>query len=120
MIQDKEIATHAIESYLIQLQDGVCCELEQEEPVQKFKEDLWQHSTGGGGKTRVLSGGQVFEKAGVNFSHVKGQVPPAIIQKRPELSDYLFEALGVSIVVHPLNPFVPTSHANVRFFKAWK
>ncbi|WP_423063000.1 oxygen-dependent coproporphyrinogen oxidase [Candidiatus Paracoxiella cheracis] len=112
----------AIIFYLKKLQDNICLALEQEDGRAKFHEDNWQHETGeGGGRTRVLTEGAVFEKAGVNFSHVKGeQLPSAATAKRPELKGCAFQATGVSLVIHPHNPYVPTSHMNVRFFMAEK
>lgn len=108
-------------SYLKNLQDNVCNTLEKEDGVAKFREDNWQHENGGGGRTRVLTDGAVFEKAGVNFSKVKGdQLPSAATAKRPELKGCAFQAMGVSLVIHPKNPYVPTSHMNVRFFVAEK
>ncbi len=107
-----------VKSYLTSLQDSICKELSRIDG-REFVEDAWQHKTGGGGRTRVLSGGDVIEKGGVNFSHVTGdKLPPAATLKRPELSGKKFEAMGVSLVIHPLNPFAPTSHMNVRFFVA--
>lgn len=86
-----------------------------------FIEDAPQREGGGGGRSRVLREGRVFEQAGVNFSHVHGDAMPAsATAHRPELAGRSFEAMGVSLVVHPLNPYVPTSHANVRFFIAEK
>jgi len=108
----------AVTSYLTSLQDTICEGLASIDG-QTFVEDIWQHESGGGGRTRVLSNGGVIEKGGVNFSHVKGdQMPPAATLKRPELAGKKFEAMGVSLVVHPHNPFAPTSHMNVRFFVA--
>jgi coproporphyrinogen III oxidase len=105
--------------YLKSLQDDICYELTSIDG-NAFLEDAWQHENGsGGGRTRVLSGGSVIEKGGVNFSHVRGdKLPPAATQKRPELLGKPFEAMGVSLVIHPKNPFAPTSHMNVRFFVA--
>jgi len=105
--------------YLTRLQDTICAAL-VEIDGQEFIEDVWQHKSGqGGGRTRVLSGGAVVEKGGVNFSHVLGdQLPPAATTKRPDLAGKKFEAMGVSLVIHPHNPFAPTSHMNVRFFIA--
>lgn len=104
--------------YLKQLQDSICGSFEQIEG-ESFVEDAWQHANGsGGGRTRVLSGA-VIEKGGVNFSHVRGDsLPTAATNKRPELIGKKFEAMGVSLVIHPSNPFAPTSHMNVRFFIA--
>ncbi|BBL72549.1 oxygen-dependent coproporphyrinogen oxidase [Methylogaea oryzae] len=111
----------AVKAYLLQLQDNICRSLEGEEPEARFLEELWQYEGGGGGRTRVLSGGQTFEQGGVNFSHVIGKnLPAAATQHRPELAGRSFQAVGVSLVIHPRNPYVPTSHANVRFFLAEK
>lgn len=108
-----------VSKYLKTLQDQICESLSNIDGGQ-FIEDAWQHKNGsGGGRTRVLSGGTVIEKGGVNFSHVKGTaLPPAATNKRPELAGKPFEAMGVSLVIHPQNPFAPTSHMNVRFFIA--
>ena len=84
-----------------------------------FKEDSWRRQGGGGGRSRVLEDGPILEKAGINFSHVRGaQLPPSATANRPELTGRSFEALGVSVVVHPRNPYAPTSHMNVRAFLA--
>jgi len=110
-----------VKNYLLNLQDQICASLEGEEPKARFIEDAWQRTEGGGGRTRVLSDGEVFEQGGVNFSHVFGfNLPPSATAKRPELANRQFEAMGVSLVIHPRNPYVPTSHANVRFFIAKK
>jgi len=108
-------AIQSIKSYLLDLQNRICAMVEKEDGVACFQEDQWQHLAGGGGITRVLTG-EVIEKAGVNFSHVHGaQLPTAATAKRPELTNAGFQALGVSVVIHPHNPYVPTSHFNVRF-----
>jgi coproporphyrinogen III oxidase len=110
-----------VKNYLLDLQNAICTALESEDGQAVFVEDVWAHSEGGGGQTRALAEGAVFEKAGVNFSHVQGiRLPPAATAKRPDLSDCRFQALGVSLVIHPRNPYVPTSHANVRFIVAEK
>lgn len=110
-----------IKNYLLNLQDKICQALQQEEPQACFQEDIWQRAEGGGGRTRVLEGGAVLEKGGVNFSHVFGAtLPPSASAIRPEIAGCSFQALGVSLVIHPLNPYVPTSHANLRFFQAEK
>lgn len=110
-----------VKNYLLGLQDNICRALEGEEPETRFMEDLWTRSEGGGGRTRVLSNGHVFEQAGVNFSHVSGfRLPPSATAKRPELANRQFQAMGVSLVIHPNNPYVPTSHANVRLLIAEK
>lgn len=107
-----------VKSFLQGFQDNVCDQL-QALDGQAFLSDTWQREAGGGGDSRVLEGGQLVEKAGVNFSHVTGDhLPQAATQKRPHLVDAPFQALGVSIIVHPRNPFIPTTHANLRFFIA--
>ena len=109
----------AIKRFLLSLQDTLCQQLEQMDGAETFREDAWEYATGGGGRSRVLSQGHVFEQAGVNFSHVSGaSLPPSASVQRPELAGRSFQAMGVSLVIHPLNPYVPTSHANVRFFIA--
>ena len=109
----------AVKSYLQGLQSSICDGL-SEIDGQAFESDNWQHQNGsGGGLTRVLSGGPVIEKGGVLFSHVQGdKLPPAATLKRPELAGKNFQALGVSLVIHPVNPLAPTAHMNVRFFIA--
>lgn len=104
-----------VKEYLLLLQNQICQMLETEDGAARFIEDPWQHQEGGGGLTRVLAAGDVIEKAGVNFSHVHGfRLPQAATLKRPELSDAMCQAMGVSVVVHPRNPYAPTSHFNVR------
>ncbi len=111
----------AVKAYLLDLQERICAELEAEDGGAKFIEDAWQREQGGGGRTRVLSDGAAFEQAGVNFSEVfGGQMPASATAHRPELAGRNFHAMGVSLVIHPHNPYVPTSHANVRFFIAEK
>ena len=111
----------AVKAYLLALQDDICQQLAAEDGQASFIEDAWQRPAGGGGRTRVLSKGAVFEQAGVNFSHVFGdQLPASATAHRPELAGRTFQAMGVSLVIHPHNPYVPTSHANVRFFIAEK
>ena len=112
----------AVKTYLLDLQDRICQGIEGEEPEARFQEDNWTYESGiGGGRTRVLAGGQVIEQGGVNFSHVTGKtLPPSATAHRADLAGRGFQALGVSLVIHPRNPYVPTSHANVRFFIAEK
>jgi coproporphyrinogen III oxidase len=113
------IATAEVESYLRGLQQRIVSTLEEVDGRETFRHDSWQRPGGGGGESRVLSGGAVFEQAGVGFSHVFGdQMPPSATRNRPELSGRGFQAMGVSLVLHPENPYVPTTHANVRFFVA--
>ncbi len=110
-----------VKDYLLQLQDSICTSLADEDGGAAFLEEAWQREEGGGGRSRVLSEGAVFEKAGVNFSHVRGAALPASASaSRPELAGCSYEAMGVSLVIHPRNPYVPTSHANVRLFVASK
>ena len=110
-----------VKKYLLGLQDDICRSLESADGEGRFEEDLWQREAGGGGRTRVLEQGAVFEQAGVNFSHVFGnRLPPSATAARPELEGRDFQAMGISLVIHPRNPYVPTSHANVRFFIANK
>lgn len=112
----------AVKTYLIQLQQTICNTLAKEDGDKDFIIDEWQRDgDNGGGITRVLSQGDVFEQAGVNFSHVTGdQLPASATAHRPELAGRRFQAMGVSLVIHPRNPMIPTSHANVRFFIAEK
>ncbi len=110
-----------VKTYLLDLQNRICNFLTAEDGKAVFLADSWRHAEGGGGLTRVLSEGPVIEKAGVNFSHVEGKsLPAAATAKRPDLADCPFQALGVSVVVHPRNPYVPTTHANVRFISVEK
>jgi len=114
-------STPAVKAYLLDLQDRVCAAIEAEDGSGLFQEESWERAEGGGGRSRVLSGGKVFEQAGVGFSHVHGPgLPPSATAQRPELAGRSFEALGVSVVFHPWNPYVPTTHMNVRFFLAEK
>ena len=112
-----------VRNYLLKLQDNICAALTKVDGSE-FTEDAWQHQGtalihSGDGRTRVMADSVVIEKGGVNFSHVKGSnLPPSASAKRPELAGKAFEAMGVSLVIHPNNPFAPTSHMNVRFFVA--
>jgi len=111
----------AVSDYLLDLQNRICQALESLDGEKSFLEDSWKRQEGGGGRSRVLEEGAVFEKAGINFSHVHGrQLPGSATAHRPELAGRSFQALGVSLVIHPRNPYIPTSHANVRFFIADK
>ncbi|MDZ4730889.1 MAG: oxygen-dependent coproporphyrinogen oxidase [Xanthomonadales bacterium] len=119
----------AVKSYLLGLQDQICASLQKEDGAAVFKLDNWDRgdeaagslALSGGGESRVLRESAVFEQAGVNFSHVCGeQLPPSASAHRPELAGRRFEALGVSLVIHPRNPHVPTAHANLRLFLAEK
>ena len=115
------VALDAVKAYLLALQDRICAELSAEDGQGEFIVDTWERPQGGGGRSRVLAGGAVLEKAGVNFSHVMGSgLPPSATAARPELAGRSFQAMGVSLVIHPENPYAPTSHANVRLFVAEK
>ena len=107
----------AVTDYLRTLQMRICSSLEDTDGVGRFEHDHWDRADGGGGESRVLTNGKIFEQAGVSFSHVLGdQMPPSATQNRPELAGKRFQAMGVSLVLHPHNPYVPTTHANFRFF----
>ncbi|MDX1588327.1 MAG: oxygen-dependent coproporphyrinogen oxidase [Oleiphilaceae bacterium] len=113
------IDVDAVKDYLLSLQDSICQRLEALDGKSRFTEESWQREEGGGGRSRVITEGVLFEKGGVNFSHVMGQqLPPSASASRPELAGASWQAMGVSLVMHPANPYVPTSHANVRFFGA--
>jgi coproporphyrinogen III oxidase len=109
----------AVKRYLLGLQDRICAALAAEDGGAEFREDAWERPGGGGGRSRVIADGAVLEKGGINFSHVHGdRLPPTATANRPELAGRGFEAMGVSLVMHPRNPYVPSSHLNVRFFIA--
>ena len=111
----------SVKKYLLDLQQDICAGLAEEDGAADFIVDEWQRPEGGGGRSRVLVDGAVFEKAGVNFSHVMGaSLPASASAARPELAGRSYQAMGVSLVIHPRNPYVPTSHANVRLFVAEK
>lgn len=111
----------AVKDYLLALQDRLTQTLQQEDGGADFIEEAWQRSGGGGGRTRVLRGGDLFEQGGINFSQVFGaSLPASATVRRPELAARAYQAMGVSLVMHPRNPYVPTSHLNVRFFMAEK
>lgn len=108
----------AVKQYLNGLHDRITAALEAIDDA-KFRRDAWQRPEGGGGESRVLSEGSVFERAGVSFSHVFGdRLPQSATQQRPEIAGAPFEAMGISLVFHPRNPYAPTTHANVRFLIA--
>jgi coproporphyrinogen III oxidase len=111
--------SNAVRNYLMNLQETICSRLEAVDGKAKFVRDSWDRPEGGGGTTRVITEGQVFEKGGVNFSQVTGgSMPASATAHRPHLAGAPWQAMGVSLVIHPNNPYVPTSHANVRFFIA--
>lgn len=113
------ISIDAVKQYFMSLQDSICAELLAQDGATAFREDTWLRAEGGGGRSRVLENSHVIEKGGVNFSHVMGaSLPASATAHRPELAGRSFQAMGVSLVIHPRNPMAPTSHANVRFFVA--
>ena len=105
-------------AYIQQLQDQICEALEAQDGTVKFKEDLWERKEGGGGRTRVIEGGEVIEKGGVNISAVHGPLPKAM-QAYFKVKDVDFFACGLSLVIHPKNPMAPTVHANWRYFEMY-
>ena len=110
-----------MKDFLLGLQENICKGLGRFDPQSSFRSDKWDREEGGSGITSIISDGIVFEKGGVNFSHIFGKAMPAsATATRPELAGRKFQAMGVSVVIHPLNPFVPTSHANFRLFVATK
>jgi coproporphyrinogen III oxidase len=113
--------TASVKTWLLGLQDRICAVIEAEDGSGRFAEEQWERPEGGGGRSRVLAEGTVFEQAGVGFSHVHGPgLPQSATAQRPDLAGRSFEALGVSLVFHPRNPYIPTTHMNVRFFVAEK
>jgi coproporphyrinogen III oxidase len=109
----------AVKAYLVDLQERICSGLERADGRGRFQQDRWQRPEGGGGESRVLRDGALLEQGGVNFSHVMGaRMPASATQHRPELAGASFEAMGVSLVLHPHSPYLPTTHMNVRFFIA--
>ncbi|MGA2707627.1 MAG: oxygen-dependent coproporphyrinogen oxidase [Steroidobacteraceae bacterium] len=109
---------NAVKQYLTDLHDRITDALERMDTA-KFRRDPWERPEGGGGESRILSEGSVFERAGVSFSHVFGaSMPQSATQQRPEVAGAPFEAMGISLVLHPRNPYAPTTHANVRFLIA--
>lgn len=119
--QNSQVNSDAVRAYLSGLQATLCDTLAGIDGKATFAADKWKREEGGGGTTRTLANGAVFEKAGVGFSEVSGtQLPPSASAQRPELAGRSWHAMGVSLVLHPHNPHIPTSHANVRFFRADK
>lgn len=114
-----KIDPNDVKDFLLELQSSICAALEALDPGASFQTDRWDREKGGSGVSRVISDGKVFEKGGVNFSHVFGDtLPVSATATRPDLAGRAWQAMGVSLVIHPSNPFVPTSHANFRMFMA--
>ncbi|MCL2657489.1 MAG: oxygen-dependent coproporphyrinogen oxidase [Betaproteobacteria bacterium] len=109
-----------VKNFLLALQRAIVAQLEALDGGSAFRIDEWRRPTGGGGKTALIEGGALFERGGVAFSHVMGErMPPSATAHRPELAGAKWEAMGVSLVMHPENPYCPTAHMNVRFFIAY-
>ena len=118
-MSDFDTSIEDVGEYLRSLQQRIVSALEDVDGKEKFRSDDWEREAGGGGLSRILADGAVFEQAGVGYSHVFGtEMPPSATKSRPELSGRGFQAMGVSLVLHPKNPYVPTTHANFRFFCA--
>ena len=101
------------------LQDEICAGLEALDGEGRFVEESWVRPEGGGGRSRVMREGRVFEQGGVNFSEVQGEeLPPSILKQRPEAKGHPWFATGTSMVLHPRNPYIPTVHLNYRYFEA--
>jgi coproporphyrinogen III oxidase len=116
-LNQQQLLRDRARDFFAELQDQICSRLEQLDGAAKFREDLWQRDGGGGGRTRIIEDGALFEKAGVNFSEVHGKLSEAFSKKLPVGDGVDFFASGVSLVLHPLNPFVPTVHANFRYLE---
>ncbi|MEC9415693.1 MAG: oxygen-dependent coproporphyrinogen oxidase [Pseudomonadota bacterium] len=116
---EKNTDISEVKNYLLSLQEKITSNIESIDDDGSFLVDNWERDNGGGGESRILKNGKIFEQAGVNFSHVFGsKLPASATKSRSELIDSKFEAMGLSLVIHPANPFVPTTHANLRFFSA--
>jgi len=114
----RETAGAAVREYLLALQQRITDAIEAADG-SRFRRDAWRRDEGGGGESRILTEGRLFERAGINFSDVRGtHLPPSATQQRPQVAGAPFEAVGVSLVFHPRNPYVPTTHANLRFLVA--
>ena len=112
-------AKSRVSQFMQSIQDEICQGLEALDGKGKFQEDSWQREEGGGGRSRVMTDGEVFEQGGVNFSEVWGDnLPPSILKQRPEAEGHRFYATGTSMVLHPKNPYIPTVHLNYRYFEA--
>ena len=112
--------SQSVRNYFLELQNKITEKLQEQETVS-FLEDQWNREEGGGGQSRILENGVIFEKAGINFSDVHGmQLPASATEKRPNLENASFRAMGISLVFHPRNPFIPTCHMNLRYFSVLK
>jgi coproporphyrinogen III oxidase len=114
-----ENSRERVSQFMRSIQDEICQGLTEVDGAGIFKQDAWDRPEGGGGRSRVMRDGDVFEQGGVNFSEVWGhQLPPSILKQRPEAEGHGFYATGTSMVLHPRNPYVPTVHLNYRYFEA--
>ncbi len=108
-----------VSAFMKQIQDQICGKLQELDGQAQFQQDSWEREEGGGGRSRVIKNGALFEQGGVNFSEVWGKdLPPSILVQRPEAAGHGFYATGTSMVLHPRNPYVPTVHLNYRYFEA--
>ncbi|MCM1981399.1 oxygen-dependent coproporphyrinogen oxidase [Lyngbya confervoides] len=108
-----------VSQFMKALQDQICSKLAEVDGAGTFQEDTWDRPEGGGGRSRVMKAGDIFEQGGVNFSEVWGdRLPPSIVKQRPEAEGHRFYATGTSMVLHPRNPYIPTVHLNYRYFEA--
>ena len=118
-MSDFDTSIQQVAEYLKSLQQRIVHTLEDIDGKEQFHQDIWERAAGGGGKSRVLMNGAIFEQASVSFSHVHGnKLPPSSTRTRPELTGHSFQGIGLSLILHPRNPYVPTTHANFRFFCA--
>jgi coproporphyrinogen III oxidase len=116
-VTDQQTLKVRARDFFAELQDEICASLESLDGAARFREDLWVRDRGGGGRTRIMEAGALFEKAGVNFSEVDGRFDEAFAAKMPVGEGSKFFATGISLVLHPSNPFVPTVHANFRYLE---
>ena len=118
-MKKKDSNTTEVKRYLLKLQDKISSNIKNIDSSTSIQIDDWRREEGGGGQSRIFKNGEIFEQAGVNFSHVSGsKLPETATKLRPELMDSNYEAMGLSLVMHPENPFIPTTHANLRYFSA--
>ena len=118
-MKKKDSNTTEVKRYLLKLQDKISSSVKNIDSSTSIQVDDWRREEGGGGQSRIFKNGEIFEQAGVNFSHVSGsKLPETATKLRPELMDSNYEAMGLSLVMHPENPFIPTTHANLRYFSA--
>ena len=118
-MSDQNYNLNSVKTFLINLQTTITSTLTKIDGKENFTSDVWDRPEGGGGESMILKDGAIFEQAGVGFSHIHGsELPPSATKARPELAGKQFQAMGISLVIHPLNPYIPTTHANLRFFLA--